>query len=420
MKKIVSSIAASALLATGLFAQNTEIANAAGAATEVSIAADKTGQFLIAPAYFATNGYTTKLKVINTDTDSSVLLRAVIRDAVCSQEVDFPILLSPGDMWEGEIYAEGGKVYIKSTDDSSSYLPQLADGIDIAQASRTAYTFESGYVEFYPVAQFNEDGDNVGENLTADEKRKRPAVSKDVLKTRFQDFVAKNVIAAGTALVDNSIAQQVDNDALAGFVTLQKDDDAAKVSMTLPMMAFEDVQLANGTLPGAAASLSRNTVPNNFINQAVVYNALRVDNVIVPYTENGANNIELLTFWNDQLCPQSRSFAVDVRDMQENVFEYTSPESFSVPNELGVIAVKQNIMDEIYATYDTGWVNFVNFRQLPVTVPIANGRTSNQSADTDEQGLGRERPAMIPTQMTANKLPSGTWTTNWVYSPFER
>ena len=415
MKKLLSTVAASALLATGLFAQNSEIANAANLATEVSIAADKTGQFLIAPAYFATNGYTTKLKVINTDTDSSVLVRAVIRDAVCSVEVDFPILLSPGDMWEGEIYAEGGKVYIKSTDDSN-YLPQIADGIDIAKASRTSYSFQSGYVEFYPITQFNEDGNNVGENLPADEVRRRPAVAKATLKARFQDFIAQPVTAAGTVLVDGSIAQQVDNDALAGFVTLQKDDDAAKVSMTVPMMAFEDVQLPGGALSGAAASLSRDTVVASFINQAVVYNALRVDSVVVPYTENGANNIELLTFWNDQQCAtnvggiQTRTFAVDVRDMQENVFEYTSPERFSVPNELGVIAVKQNIMDEIYASYDKGWVNFVNFTNL----------VSNQAADIDEAVLGRNRAAMIPTQMTANKLPSGTWTTNWVYSPFER
>ncbi|MCP4687603.1 MAG: hypothetical protein GY859_06095, partial [Desulfobacterales bacterium] len=79
------------------------------------------GDVLIFPHYIAlAGGWETKLIVVNTDTQRSIVAKVIIRSATYSQELrDFLIYLSPADVWTGRIYNhEVDGATIESGDDS--------------------------------------------------------------------------------------------------------------------------------------------------------------------------------------------------------------------------------------------------------------------------------------------------------------
>ena len=104
LKKIISVASLSALL--------TMTANA----ESVSISNDGHGDFLIAPLYVAKNKVCTNLKVMNTNESNSILAKVTLREQIHSQEIDLPIFLSPGDVWDGKICEFGKVVKLKSFD----------------------------------------------------------------------------------------------------------------------------------------------------------------------------------------------------------------------------------------------------------------------------------------------------------------
>jgi len=83
------------------------------------------GDALIFPFYVAINGgWETKLWVINTATDRSVVAKIVFRTQVLSLEVlDFLLYLTPTDVWTGVVRYNPttGKVELFSDDDSALY-----------------------------------------------------------------------------------------------------------------------------------------------------------------------------------------------------------------------------------------------------------------------------------------------------------
>ena len=375
MKKFVSSVALAAALATGSMA-----------ATAPSISTNNMGDFLIAPAFFANSGYETNLRVINTDLTHSVIMRVVVRDAVCSQEVDFPILLSPGDVWDATIYQGSDGTYIKS-DDDSNYLPQLTtgNGLNLTKANtKAAGKFSAGYVEFYPIAQYNE-----GMEIK---------VPKAVLASRFVALEQGNT--AGAEAVDNIVT---------GVVTLK--NDAKILSMSLPMTAVADA--AEQVNYGDEIKLTTDTKWENYFDDAAaVQNLFESSDVVVPFIDG--ENMALFTFVNDGTCKcpstgnkQLRTFRAKIRDTAENKPIAPSPEpKFVIPNELGYIT-PVNILDAYQLTEDQkaafskGWIKMVDMKNV----------------HCGQDGAGKT-PAHIPTQLQAVQAGNGI-STNWMYLPAE-
>jgi len=95
------------------------------------------GDALIFPFYAAINGgWETKLWVINTATDRSVVAKIVFRSQVYSLEVlDFLLYLTPTDVWTGIVRYNptSGKVELFSDDDSALYS---ASGTSLVWASQ--------------------------------------------------------------------------------------------------------------------------------------------------------------------------------------------------------------------------------------------------------------------------------------------
>lgn len=87
----------------------------------VKLAPNGKGDLIIYPMYFAANGgWQTKLTVVNTDTQYSVIAKIIFRSYYYSEELlDFILYLTPGDVWTGYLKDDGNGTYVYSEDDST-------------------------------------------------------------------------------------------------------------------------------------------------------------------------------------------------------------------------------------------------------------------------------------------------------------
>lgn len=383
MKKLLlSSVVAATMLSTASFAD---------------VATDGTGQFLVAPAYFAQGDFSTHLRLVNTDTRSSVLLRGVIREYYSSHEIDFIITLSPSDVWDAEIKLNAaGDPILVSTDDSNYRSAQnpIKDGIDLkaqhAASGKAARSFKKGYVEFYPIASYSEASD--------------AKVNKSVLDTRFANLVAGNTTGASV----------VGNNSVAGFVTIT--NTKLKAAMKLPMMAFENV--AQTTIPtGSTINAGADTTPGTYINQAAVYTDLAGTSVTATYDNSGINDAIYLTFWGDYAGgnfaesnvaqAQTRSYVPLSRDMEENRFGGTlqliSPAPASSPN---------NAHYEFSTLLVNSVLKMTNSTQFKSGMVQLNNLTNNTTLTQQPSAT----PSFIATGLSATKV-DGAYSYSWTYLP---
>ncbi|MBN2895264.1 MAG: hypothetical protein JXK05_05160 [Campylobacterales bacterium] len=246
-KAIVSSVAAAAL-ATSAFAGT-------GA---IQVAADKTGDYLLFPAYYANSaGWKTDLRVVNTNTTASVVAKVVIRDARQSEEkVDFVIYLTPGDVWSGLIYESAGTIHVSSSDDSLVIggVPANESPVDLVfPAASNGQVITSGYVEVFGLVQTDDasvaytkkDGTSGTEDLGD------APVDKRAL---YQWFT--------TSLYDSSVAvtekREVSNNDLTGQAVVYADNTSGQLAMTTPATAMEG--LMGTAYPNNAAYIAANII----------------------------------------------------------------------------------------------------------------------------------------------------------------
>jgi hypothetical protein len=345
MKKVLaSSLVTAALLGTSAFAAP-------------SIAENGIGDFLIAPGYFAQGSFETNLKVVNTDTTHSVVVRGVVRDSVQSNEIDFIIVLSPGDVWEGTIAEVDGSAMLTSSDDSNYnkytniYNRSETLSVDLAGYSNTGMTFNAGYVEFYPLVQFNElitdddaDGvEDVQKTAMLDEDGNVQAftetlnIDKNSIVQRFEYLLDNDLEIADKFKVDTTIAlANPVSDVLTGEVTISS--TATKSAMTIPLLAMAgtsdsrtDIDLAGTTGPFSPA---QDTVASFYFDDEAAVEALLAKNTVnFLFDNSGEYNNLLFAFWNDQSASQSREFSVAVRNLTECYCSCTAPSSVVVGTE---------------------------------------------------------------------------------------
>jgi hypothetical protein len=143
-KKSVLSVVAAAAVATSAFAGTT------------TMSTNGKGDYLVYPAYYATTtGWQTNIRVVNTNTTMAVVAKVVVREYATSKELlDFPIYLTPGDVWTGDLINQGScaAVNIVSNDDSNLNGAALNQPL---YNNNTKVGTCYGYVEILAVAEKN-------------------------------------------------------------------------------------------------------------------------------------------------------------------------------------------------------------------------------------------------------------------------
>jgi len=324
----LKSVALSILCASTLYAGGTS-------SHGVSLATDGTGDFLIAPFYEAKKDICSEVKVFNTNETNSILAKVSIRERISSQEVDLPIFLSPGDVWSGLLCNVQGRVILTSEDDSNhpSVKTILEQGKDLTAHSRlsgqTEVDFSNGYIEIYPIAQFDEAGTN--------------KVDKTVLVKRW------DMLAQGINPHANLRRNGVDENSLSGVVSfLTKNKETSSINM----IAFENAHSRQKM--GNSIAYAEDTSPDILLGQSEKNQILRLlqnKTTSFIYDNYGYNQSVYLAFPFGYTANQERSFKITVRDMSENkeiqktvIFSPRPTKTmYSMKNELSIVSVNELI-----------------------------------------------------------------------------
>lgn len=448
MKKFLLStaVAASVMAVSSLAAPN--------------IATDGTGQYLIGGGYYAQAGWETGITLMNTNLTHSVIMRGVIREYVSSEEIDFTVTLTPGDVWEGKIYVGAdGSAYLKSDDDSNYRVStsKIKDGFSMKKQFEAAQTnifadtptrakersFEKGYIEFYPIAQVQHNNPiyGTGVNFTNDGVSSTGVLTSKINKNTLYNIVdelASNTIPANTVAVDN--------DSVAGYVTLYATSKNA--AMKLPMLAIEnltDLQPVSGSnmRPG------NDTVITSYINDVAareVRALLNLQKVAVPYEAKAKNHGLRFVWWNDgryyqpksEDCVQQRIFNFNVRDMEENrpvttvesdVISPWRPGATLIPNtgcEFGYVDIPSTITKytNLDAPYEKGMVVLQNFVDTTdnerANLGAANRDTFLSYPRQEAPGGQIYNTSAVVSFMSATDVGDGKLSYNWIYPVVER
>ena len=346
INKKLTSLVASALCASSLSAG-------------VSLATDGTGDFLIAPFYEAKNDVCSEIKVFNTNETNSILAKVSIRERISSQEVDLPIFLSPGDAWSGTVCEVHGKVLLTSTDDSNHPLVKdvLRSGKDLtAQSIKAGYKredidFTRGYVEIYPIAQFDE-------NSTA-------KVDKNILVKRWDNLNEGNLNLKGLK------RDGVDNDSLSGLISFRTNN---KETSSQQMKAFENTH--SKQLHGEIIKYSSDTRPDVLlgkIKKRDILKLLQNSTTSFMYENFGHEQYVYFTFPFGHKKGQERSFEFTVRDMSENKDIKQEPifsprpvsMKYSIKNELYKMPVSELVnKTQSSAMYEKGMIQIKEIRNI--------------------------------------------------------
>ena len=311
-KKLVSFVASALLVSSAMAAPN--------------IATDGTGDYLVAPMYTFANGYETKLVLMNTDNEHSYLIRASVRRAKDSDEVlDFTIMLSPGDVWDATI----ANNRIVSTDDSN-WNGTLDEELHNA---------ETGYVDFYILAELNNNKPEVAAKLHhSNYSAAYKTTTTDVISIDKTDLKNLFVTALGgenAATRDPSVADlsyvldpsQISSDAIGGYVTISSTSNDM-LHTTIPLFAFEHTRETGGNLADPGFAPGEPTYPGRYLGaggMVGVLNLIRYNYVSIPYNLVDGDAKVNFTFIQDYNAVdegntgkvQDRSFKQNFRNMSE-------------------------------------------------------------------------------------------------------
>ncbi len=395
-KKIVSSAAALAIMGSALVA-------APNATTK--IATDGTGDYLVFPVYAAdTNGnWKTNIKVVNTNTTYAVVAKVVIREAINSAEkLDFPIFLTPGDVWEAELVSDAnGNVFLNCNDDS-----MVVNGVPASTnpvhrplfAPVPPQNNNYGYIEVFGIAAI--DGTKVDTTWS-------PNTPLDKVKL-YNKYVTD--LNGNTSTGDWTY---VDADSIYGQEVLFASNANGNLAMTIPAYALEGVV---GNVPNTVKTIGQNTTFAAMIAsgsaatvKANITNLLAKSDIYATFYDNGnggaAETKLILTQplkysygYDHTYCFNYQTTARDQEehaDVKSEFFSGGTPQTLKICPESAWLNVET-------ASYASGYTDYAI--------------TSNYK-DVNDTDTGVPAP-IIPVLMTAKSV-NGQNVTNAIYPAYK-
>ena len=379
-------------------------------ADKVSISTDNTGDFLIAPLYIAEGDICSEVKVFNTNETSSILAKVVFREHISSHEVDFPIFLSPGDVWTGTVcQTNDGTVCLTSNDDSNhpSALKTLEYGQSLHKHSANAsyrnadmakgyveiegksyiikefqkenIDFTKGYVEVFPIAQFYEGSTQ--------------KVNKNILVERWDALERGNISLKNLSLIG------VDSKSLSGMISFQTSNQETS---SVPMTAFKGAHDKQFT--GSAISYNSDATAENLLGinkKKEILKLLQKGNLSFTYNNSGKDQYLNILFPFSHKEKQSRRYKLIIRDQEENKYTMIFSPLPNMKNEISCFSIEELVN----LTRDT-----VKFKNGMIQI--------KEITNNDIVQLGKNKIASIlPTISRIRKMGSKNIIVNTQYIP---
>jgi hypothetical protein len=441
-KKMLSGAAAIALMGT--------VASAA----PVQVAQDGTGDYLLAPAYYAISDWETKIKVVNTNPDKAVVAKVVIRDSKqCDEIMDFPIYLTPGDVWEGTLKEVNGEVVLVSSDDSMILGGKLGSevegGIVINNHHKLRETTSAGcerlnylgYVEIFGAAAY--DPDLIDNGVKDGSWSRCTPLNKKV----FYEAVKNGMnLSTGYGYSD------VSNDDLMGKVTIYRDNEDvnARRTMMLNLLALENFSegpVSQGIIGGDTYIANMSTKGQNVVPE--VDAALAKERIYIMYEGNGNSvnpirthfTIPTKKYWFGEInsmpsaytsavanpvCGSDYYYSVNpsgsevvFRDMEENCETCKKTSEISGgTRESCEIKIHEEIHTFDFNANADGLEEYV-FAQGGYIDFGLNNITYNGAVPGGGTGVSFTGMPIVPTTFYANEV-RGIYLNNWLYNQFKR
>jgi hypothetical protein len=449
MKKLLSTVAAAAILSGSAFA--------ASSTNHVAVAPNGLGDALIFQEYFAMSGWDTHLKVINTDINNAVVARVAVYESSDSQEVrDFYIYLSPGDVWTADLkLSAAGTPSIVSTDDSTYRGPSATDGSPTFASEAVPMEVSlngaaAGYVNVVAVAAKS------GTDLAGAGWLAGQPISKTVIYNNFHNVSTdwkypKVDVLTGTEIVKDTNNNRAMALPAVAIKNLLGDSDAqtkqvangpvriAQISGAFqPTAALTGLTIFSNTAFGLAANTN---------SLAELDAALSRGASVIPFETNGdapAPSIVNINFPTENLLEETGAYkalvatgaqaadisytlSTDIRNESEvNVKGVFSPVTAAVLgkeiNQLVVSDLVKNAVAVVpslsVSDFKAGWLS------LNLTPNVTSYNTTgilNTAGDTTDTvsvtaRVGTAAPALVNV-MSASNVGSDT-RLNWMNSPF--
>lgn len=425
-KKMLVSAAAAAAMTTSVFA-------AGGNGSPTPIDADGTGDYLVFPTYWAkaSGNWATNLKVVNTNTRDAIVAKVVVREYATSQEnLDFLIYLTPGDVWEGKLYSDGGFTKLYSDDDSifkGNVPASPANPVDQILFDNGPKGNEYGYVEVYGVAQIP--ANNVHSGWAG------PGAPLD--KHKLYDKYTSEVHGQGAG-AGYPYWTAVDNDSIYGQQVISSDAQGSEKSMTMMATAFTNVtgEVSNGNVvKGEATNITTATTRTDY--DTLIGNVeavLEKTNVYVTYyNSDTANTVLQLTqpmkkYHLERTGPTPYWFydaGQDTGTPKTQASALGNPDRYlAFGFEYSVTTRDQKENSHISVNDFSGGqqVHYQCYTEICYFTPLADHNPAGYDKgyfDYDLTGTNVYGEAVIPTIMTAVKI-NGTPITNIIYAPYSK
>lgn len=365
-------------------------------AADVSINPKGMGDYLILPTYYANaQGWSTNIKVTNTDSTNAVVAKVVFREGVNSEEkLDFLIFLSPNDVWEARVSYENGKVKIYSTDDSTVF-----NGIQTGVSTPLNQNFfdlkdnedyESGYVEIFASAKAI--ASSIDPNWT---------VGRPLDKVKIYNSYNDTILNSQTPWSDVK-------DDIYAVATI--DAMASNLSVTLPAIAFSNFAespMDDSIIAGEETTFAKMTDKAGTDVLTQIDNLLATNSIFVNYS--GVTNVNETAlyittptkkYWysilskdlstkgyakvytNDLPSDWAYPYTITIKDQKENgitqqiEFSGGTPQTRGFVTELSKIAISNENSAKIFKN-GVAIVNLNNLSAIPVAMSAVTVGTMN-------------------------------------------
>ncbi|MEA3554665.1 MAG: hypothetical protein U9R39_09765 [Campylobacterota bacterium] len=379
-------------------------------ADKVQLSTDNMGDFLIAPLYIAKGDICSEVKIFNTNETSSILAKVAFREHISSHEVDFPIFLSPGDVWVGKVcQTESGSVCLTSTDDSNhpSAMQTLKYGQNLKSHSSDAtyrhadmskgyveiegksyaiqefqkenIDFTKGYIEVFPIAQFYEGTTK--------------KVNKNILVERWDS------LERGDLSIKNLSKYGVDSKSLSGLVSFETSNQETS---SIPMTAFKgahDVQLTGSAISYNSDASTEILLGKN--KKIAILKLLQKGNVSFTYNDAGVDQYIHILFPFSHKEKQTRRYKLIIRDLEENKYTMIFSPIPKMSNEISMFCIE----DLVSLTRDT-----IKFNEGMIQI--------KEITNNDTVQLGKNKIASIlPTLSRIKTIGNKSMVINTIYIP---
>jgi hypothetical protein len=270
----------------------------------------------------------------------------------------------------------------RENDYNKGYVELNGKSFELQEVQKDNMDFTRGYIEVYPIAQFDEGS--------------KQKVSKHTLLQRWERLIDGDTSNAKLRKTG------VDEESLSGSISY---NTAGQETASLPMVAFKNTH--NYQRTGDHIYFTSDSNPDLLLgkeNKLKILELLQKSQTSFTYDNSGKDQYVYLTYPFSYKEKQSRRYKLIIRDMEENKFVMVFSPIYIMRNEVACISVKELI---------NLTKNTMKFKKGIIQI--------QDITNNDEVQLGKNKaPSVIPVVTRISNIGGNSMVINGSYAPTQK